>query len=111
MAIYGPRGPGFAHTEYKPYHIQDLQYWLDKVNEAIMAMETNVDVLSALQQFYLGLPAKNGLPAALKDEIEDDVAAFAAQVHDLINDFKMQLSRARLLASVTRDRKELVRAE
>ncbi|KAK2765344.1 hypothetical protein FQN54_008190 [Arachnomyces sp. PD_36] len=107
MAIYGPRGPGFPHTEYKPYHIQELQSWLDKVNEAVMAMESNVDVISALRKFYANLLARKDFPALLKKENEDDLIAFDGQLDDIINDFKMQLSRARLLAGITRDRKDL----
>ncbi|PGH11425.1 hypothetical protein AJ80_07103 [Polytolypa hystricis UAMH7299] len=108
MAIYGRRGPGFSHMEYKAYHIQDLQYWLDKINEAVMAMDSNTEVISALQKFYASLTARKDFPESLKGENEDDLTAFDTQLGDLINDFKIQISRARLLVNITRDRKELV---
>ena len=111
MAIYGPRGPGYAHKDYKPYHIQDLQYWLDKTNEAMMVLEANVDVISALQRFYFSLRESKDYPDILKQNSADDITSFNAQLDEIINDFRMQISRAKLLANIIRDRKELVSVE
>lgn len=108
MAIYGPRGPGYAHKDYKPYHIQDLQYWLDKTSEAIMVLEANVDVISALQRFYFSLRENKDFPDILKQNSADDITSFNAQLDEIISDFRMQISRAKLLANIIRDRKELV---
>ncbi|PGH18772.1 hypothetical protein AJ79_00185 [Helicocarpus griseus UAMH5409] len=108
MAIYGPRGPGFSHMQYKPHHIQDLQYWLDKASEAVTAMESNVNVISAMRNLYASLSARKDFPEELKEENDDDLIDFDSQLDDLINDFNMQLSRARLLVNITRDRKDLV---
>ncbi|OCL02650.1 hypothetical protein AOQ84DRAFT_266113, partial [Glonium stellatum] len=73
MAIYGPRGRGYAHKDYKPYDIQDLQYWLDKTSEAIMVMGANVDVISALQRFYFSLRENKDFPDILKQSNADDI--------------------------------------
>ena len=111
MAIYGPRGPGYAHKDYKPYHIQDLQYWLDKTSEAIMVLEANVDVISALQRFYFSLRENKDFPDNLKQNNADDITSFNAQLDEIISDFRMQISRTKLLVNIIRDRKELVSVE
>ncbi|KAF2230825.1 hypothetical protein EV356DRAFT_508130 [Viridothelium virens] len=108
MVVYGPRGPGYAHREYKPYHIQDLQYWQDKTNEAVMVLEANVGVISALRKFYANLREHKDFPAELKNRVTDDIISFAAHLDEIIDDFNMQISRAKLLAGITNDRKELV---
>ena len=111
MVIYGPRGPGYAYKDYKPHHIQELQYWLDRTNEAVMVLEANVDVISALQRFYFRLKESKDFPDILKQNNADDITSFNSQLDELISDFRMQIYRAKLLVSIIRDRKELVSAE
>jgi hypothetical protein len=108
MAVLGPRGPGYAHKHYRPYHIQDIQYWHDKTNEAIMVMEGNVEVMTSLRKYYQGLKDNKGFPDELRAGGADDIAGFASRVDDIISDFSMQISRARLLSRIISDRKELV---
>jgi hypothetical protein len=108
MAVFGPRGPGHAHQQYKPQHFQDLQRWEDKTNKVIMDLEANVDVMSSLCRFYNGLKGNKDIPAGLKDGCASDIVRFAAQIDDMIYDFKTQISRAKLLVKITSDRKELV---
>ncbi|KAH7128546.1 hypothetical protein B0J11DRAFT_578738 [Dendryphion nanum] len=108
MAVYGPRGPGYAHRQYKPFHIQDMQYWQDKTNEAVMVLESNIEVIGALQRFYANLRESDGFPDALKSGCKDDIATFTAHLNEITNDFAMQASRAKLLANIINDRKELV---
>jgi hypothetical protein len=67
MALYGPRGEGFAHRDYKPYDIQDLQRWQDRANEAVMVLEANTDVLKSLHTFYHGLFDRKDFPVDLKN--------------------------------------------
>ncbi|KAF2477653.1 uncharacterized protein BDR25DRAFT_249788 [Lindgomyces ingoldianus] len=108
MAIYGPRGPGYAHKEYRPYHIQDLQYWQDKTNEAVMVIEANVEVIKALRRFYINLKVHKDFPTTLKNACSDDLSTFVAHLDEIIDDFGMQISRTKLLAKIISDRKELV---
>lgn len=108
MAIDGLRGPGYAHKEYKPYHIQDLQHWQDRAKETVMVLEANIEILNSLRRFYVGLVARKDFPDVLKATCEDDLARFLSQLDEIIGDFNMQISRARLLVSIISDRKELV---
>ena len=109
MAIYGPRDPGYAHQQYKPYHIQELQHWKEKTSEAIMVLEANVDGMTALRKFYVELKANKDFPSPLKMKCEDDIETLTANIGQATNGLKMQISRANLLAVVISERKELVR--
>jgi len=106
MAIYGPRGPGYAHQQYKPYHIQDLQYFKDKTSEVVMVLQSNVDVMTALRRYYVGL--KTNKDFALTDACQENIDSFAADLDVIIDELKMHISRAKLLAGTISDRKELV---
>jgi hypothetical protein len=108
MAVDGLRGPGYAHQEYKPYHIQDLQHWQDKANEAVMVLEANAEILVSIRKFYAELVVRKDFPGALKTDCEDDLDSFFAQIDEIINDFRMQIARAKLLVNIISDRKELV---
>jgi len=106
MAVLGPREPGFSHQQYQPAHIQDLQWWEEKANVLIMALESNIYVMASLIKFYSNLQSHKDFP--LSTECADDIATFASQVENMIDDFKMQMSRAKLLSKTIKDRKELV---
>jgi hypothetical protein len=106
--VYGPRGDGYAHKEYRPWDIQDLQRWQDRSNEAVMVLEANTDVLKSIFKFYDGLLDRKDFPSTLKAACEDDLNNFTSQLNEIINDFHMQCSRAKLLVNIISDRKELV---
>ncbi|KAF1997328.1 hypothetical protein P154DRAFT_441433, partial [Amniculicola lignicola CBS 123094] len=108
MAIYGPRGPGYAHREYKAFDLQDMQYWQDKTSEAVMVLESNVDVIRAIQKFYFDLKQHHDFPQSIKEQCGDDLTTFDSHLREVVNNFKMQISRAKLLAGIIRDRKELI---
>lgn len=108
LAVVGRRGPEHARREYKVDDIQDLQSWLEKTNEAIMVLEANIEVVSSLQRYYRALAKRRDFPPTLKDRCRDDITAFLAHLDEVVCDFKSHTSRAKLLASSIRDRKELV---
>jgi hypothetical protein len=108
MAIYGRRRLEYGHKHYEPYDIQDMQYWQDKTNEMVMILETNVQVISSLRRFYLGLMKNSDFPLLIKEKNEADIQSFSNGLADIIDDFGMQISRAKLLARIIMDRKELV---
>ena len=105
MALLGIRG-NEARYEYKPKDVQVVQTYEDKTNEAIMIMEANIDVLAALRKYYEGLLRHKEFP--FKKSCRDSVLNFAAQVKDMINDSRMQVSRAKLLVRIAADRKTIV---
>jgi hypothetical protein len=73
-----------------------------------MVLEANTDVLKSLHTFYHGLFDRKDSPVDLKNACEDDLRTFTSQLDEIINDFHMQTSRAKLLVKIISDRKELV---
>ncbi|KAI4941153.1 hypothetical protein J4E91_010944 [Alternaria rosae] len=108
MAVDGPRGPGFAYRQYEAWDIQDLQYWQDKANEAVMVLEANAKILTTLRKFYSNLIAHKDFPDTLKTSCEDQLSAFFSQLDEITAEFDMQLARAKLLVKIISDRKQLV---
>jgi len=108
MAVDGPRGEGYAHKVYVPWDIQDLQHWQDKTNEVVMVLEANSKILRSLRKFYSDLVVRKDFPLPLRDACEDDLDTFFSQLKGIIEDFDMQIARAKLLANIISDRKELV---
>ena len=104
--MLGPRGKEHTRYEYKPEDLQAVQNYEDMTNEAIMILAANIDVLTALREYYEGLVARKDFP--LKGDCSESVVAFATQVNYMIYDLNMQISRAKLLVQITADRKSLV---
>jgi Mg2+ and Co2+ transporter CorA len=108
MAVDGLRGPGHAHRQYEAWDIQDLQYWQDKTNEAVMVLEANAKILRTLHKFYSNLIVRSDFPDTLKTSCEDQLYSFFSQLDEISGDFDMQLARAKLLVNIISDRKQLV---
>ena len=71
-----------------------------------MVLEANVDVMTLLQRFYDGLKENKDFP--LRRSCADDIVTFAAEVDNIIYNLKMQMARAKALAKITNDRKQMV---
>lgn len=108
MAIYGPRGPGHNHKQYKPSHIQELQHWKDKASEVVVVLEASTNVMTALGRFYGGLKTNKEFPPTLKTNCEGDIDSFVSVLDEMVEGLKMHISRAKLLVGIINDRKELV---
>lgn len=74
-----------------------------------MVLESNVDVMTALRGYYVGLKANKYF--SLKEGCEEDIDSFAANIDEIIDGLRMHISRAKLLAGIISDRKELVSFE
>ena len=112
MVVFGPRdfdGGNQFRREYTPKDLQKAQFLEDKVNEAMMIVESNIEVITRLGTYYSGL-VKNPL-FPIDQSCAADVHAFTTQLDDMICDLKIQVSRAKLLVRTTTDRKTLVRLD
>jgi Mg2+ and Co2+ transporter CorA len=98
------------HKTYSPDDIQNLQHSHDKVTEAMMMLEGNVHVMNSLKRYYASVINRNGFPAELKLnlKVRNDVECFSSQVEDIIENLTCNLSRARFLAGLIRDRKDVI---
>ena len=106
VVMWGAQGPSFSHREYHPQNILDFQRWADKANEIIMALESNGDVMSSLRLHYASL--KENPDFDRRSGREDDIQAFGGALEDMVYDFKMQITRVKLLVKILNDRKDLV---
>ncbi|KAK5062483.1 hypothetical protein LTR84_004555 [Exophiala bonariae] len=106
-AIYGPRNEKIE-TKYTPDNIQNVQYYEDRTNEAIMILESNAEVLTALSAYYGGLLTETDFP--LRQSCRNSIIDFARQLQDAVHDTKMQASRAKLVGRIAADRKMLIQS-
>lgn len=113
MAVYGRREPGVTYQWFMPSNIQDLQWFQDSTNEVIMVLESNIEIFSALINFYKGLADNPHFPlssmrAQAQTSCAEDVASFCSQVEDMASDLRLQIGRSRMLLKLSSDRRELV---
>ena len=71
-----------------------------------MVMDGNIDVLTALKQYYKKLLKLKDFP--LRHACENNVIVFAEQIEEMIYDTRTQVSRAKLLARIASDRKDVI---
>jgi Mg2+ and Co2+ transporter CorA len=107
MAVLGPTGKGHHHHIYTTRDIQNLQRWAERVRDVTSALKANVDVMTSLRRFYIDLRDNDEFP--MKKSCGDDIAVFASQLGNLIDDFRLQIDRADALVRITTDRTELVK--
>lgn len=106
MAVVGRIGPDDARKGYAPEDLQTVHQFEEKILEAIMVLEANIDVLEALRKYYLSLLSNKDF--TMRRDCVAAVRAFASQINDAMYDLKMQNSRAKLLVRITSDRRSLV---
>lgn len=85
----------------------------DDTNKAMMMLDANVSILESIHSFYQGLmdvnnPNTNFDPLRHSSACRDALADFALQMREFTHDFRMHGARARTLAKITADRKDLV---
>lgn len=105
-ALDAPHAPDRYREKYTLDHIFKMQAKIDKTHEASMVMESNGDVLVAIKQYYAKLVKHKDFPSSSADQ--EDLNAFTAQVEEVICNTKMHVSRAKLLAQIAADRKDMI---
>lgn len=74
-----------------------------------MAMESNVDIMTLLQQFYRDVVEDEDFPGKERQFCLRAIKDFSFQLEEPIRQTKMQISRAKLLVKTLADRKTIVR--
>ncbi|KAH7388887.1 hypothetical protein BKA64DRAFT_725566 [Cadophora sp. MPI-SDFR-AT-0126] len=98
LAVLEPRGfngSNQVRREYTPKDLQKTQSLEDKINEAMLVMESNMEVLTQLRSYYEGL--SNNDEFTVRQNCANDIRGFSAQVNDMIYDLKVQIRCAQLL--------------
>lgn len=103
--------------DYRAKDLQKLEVAAEKMREAIMMMEGNIDVMKRLRSFYLQLLRTDGflqgvklqaLPGSGSQVLEGHVAWIDNQINVVISDMSMIISRARLVVSIAAQRSGFV---
>lgn len=83
-----------------------LQSYEDRVNEAIMILQTNSEVLASIGSFYQDLMGKLSLP--WMSGCQDAIFQFTSQIKEMMCDLKMHVYRGEVLIKISDDRKKLL---
>lgn len=104
--LYDNNGP--YPRRIVPRAVTRVQEYEDKVNEAIMVMESNVNNLNSLADSYKLLVTDSQFPIADLEACTSAVRRFAIHIHEFTYDLNMQIARAKVLSKITGDRKNIV---
>jgi hypothetical protein len=88
--------------------LQRVQFLEEKANEIMLVLESNINILSELQQHYADIVASDHWPQDLEDSCSRNIIKFQKKTGGVIGDLRMQLSRTRMLLRLLTERKSLV---
>lgn len=107
-----------ASRESRPNHnsegqssfddLRDVQSIEDKTNEAIFILNANIDILKELKQYYHDLVTSAEHAKHFTGTHQRSVERFSKQISSIINDLRMQITRAGALLRMLTDRKAMV---
>jgi hypothetical protein len=90
--------------------VGNVQLYEDKTNEAIMALESNAEIMKSLQTFYSGIVEDQNFPPSERDVCTRKARDFISRMDEFVYDTKTLIARAKSLAKVASDRKTVVSA-
>lgn len=108
MALLDVYEAGRRTRVYTTEDVQNLLQRQEKIDEAITQLQSNVEVMRSLQTFYLKLKENKDLKQVV-DACADDLDVFATELENLMDNFKLQISRAKALLRRISGRSELVK--
>jgi hypothetical protein len=73
-----------------------------------LALESNVAILTRLRTFYSDLVNDENFPTAYRSQAQRDVREFTSRIDEYIYDITLQITRAKLVAQLAKDRKDMV---
>jgi hypothetical protein len=86
-------------------HIQSLE---DKANEVVFVLNSNIEVLNELKEYYKALVTAEEYNKDFNTSHRRSVERFRQQINIIIRDLQMQISRAATLVRTLSNRKALV---
>ncbi|CAI0641655.1 unnamed protein product [Colletotrichum noveboracense] len=107
MALLAPTTGGYHYTIYTAADIQRFLIWQEKISESITVLESNIEVMKSLMRFYAKLDENQDFD--LRSSCTDDIDEFCTQLYSMVNDFTLQISRAKALVKLTGDWGELIK--
>jgi hypothetical protein len=123
-AVIAPQSAASGAKMYSSRTLQILQHDMDRTNETIMVIESNLWIISRLLDFYQSLLTNRSFISAtnsatqatsqtdeaptVDQRVSEAIALFVMQLESMASDMGMHISRAKLLVLVARDRNTLV---
>ncbi|KAI0206605.1 hypothetical protein F4808DRAFT_404691 [Astrocystis sublimbata] len=92
----------------RPRAITRVQEYEEKVNEAVMVMESNIKILESLLSSYTALVEDPDFPSAEVSGCRKALKKFSARLSEFIYDLETQAERGRALSKIAKDRKDIV---
>ena len=89
--------------------LQRIQKLTERINDIILAMDGDMQVLGSLREFYQGLLSNQSFP--LQTTCKNIITAFGTQIKNIEKSLANEKTRAKHLAKIVADRKELVRTK
>ncbi|CAG9997043.1 unnamed protein product [Clonostachys byssicola] len=108
IAVVGSSEPGRQRRIYTAGDIQKLLMYEERISEVITSLESNVEVMTSLRDFYEKLVVNQSVDFG---NCAFDIDDFTSELGHLINDFKLHISRAKALVKVISNRSELVKQQ
>ncbi|CAJ2508545.1 Uu.00g135710.m01.CDS01 [Anthostomella pinea] len=91
-----------------PRAVTRVQEYEDKVNEAVMVMESNINILTSLRSSYKTLVEDPEFPAADQGACQKAFKRFTTRMDEFIFDLRTQTDRGKVLSKLAADRKAIV---
>lgn len=88
--------------------LQQVQSLEEKANEIILVLDSNINTLSKVKQYYRETFTFDEFPITVKSACARDLTKFEKAVGNIISDLQMQESRTKMLLRLLTDRKSLV---
>ncbi|KAI0024211.1 hypothetical protein F4780DRAFT_726343 [Xylariomycetidae sp. FL0641] len=84
-----------------------VQTFEDKIHEAIMVLESNVDTIASLLAFYREVVEDEDFPMPERAGCQRSVRKFGSRANEVVCDLRMQIRRAKVLAKQITDKKAI----
>ncbi|KFZ14320.1 hypothetical protein V502_06140 [Pseudogymnoascus sp. VKM F-4520 (FW-2644)] len=104
--VHLPRGPGEYRKEYSHDDFQGIQVYEDKASHVAMILEANSYVLESLRTYYRGL--LNNSDFEIRDLCREEILSFCSKIDNMIQNFRMEIARAKVLVEIASGRRDLV---
>ncbi|KAI8624161.1 hypothetical protein F5Y19DRAFT_337129 [Xylariaceae sp. FL1651] len=92
----------------RPRAVTRVQEYEDKINEAVMVMESNIKIMTSLLSSYKTLVEDPEFPSSDADACRKALKRFTTQMDEFIYDLQTQVERGKILSRITSDRKNIV---
>jgi len=100
--------PSSTLNPYSFTDLQDVQLTGDRVNEVLLVLDSNINVLTKIQDHYLTISQSDHCSKGLNQINRLQLVKFDKRISCIIDNMHMQRSRALTLVHLIADRKELV---